>query len=85
VDDSSRKNLLFPVGDRGPPELKESLASLRLGPDREVLEVLVLNEPNWPEIDVFRPPPATFALLSFAAAWGGFNSEFTDVVNAYNA
>jgi hypothetical protein len=68
VDGSSRKNLLLLVGDKGPPELKESLASLRLGPGREVLEALVLNEPNWPEIDVFRPPPATFALLSFAPA-----------------
>jgi len=46
VDGSSRKNLLLPVGDRGPPGLKESLASLRLGPVREALEVLVLNEPN---------------------------------------
>ena len=68
MDGSSRKNLLLPVGDRGPPGLKESLVSLRLGPGREALEVLVLNEPNCPEIDVFRPPPATFALLSFAPA-----------------
>ena len=82
VAGSSRKNLLLPVGERGPLPLNDSLASLRLGPVREVLEVLVLNEPRWPEIDVFRPPPTTVALPSFVAACGGFKGEFTEVENA---
>ena len=68
MDGSSRKNLLLPVGERGPAPLNDSLASLRLGPGREAIAVLVLNDPRWPEIDVFRPLPVTLALISFAAA-----------------
>ena len=84
VDGSSRKNLLFPVGDRGPGPLKDSLASLRLGPGRAVLEVVVPNEPRWPEIDVFRPLPVIAALPSFIVACGGFKGEFTDAANAWD-
>ena len=82
MDGSSRKNLLLPVGERGPLPLNDSLASLRLGPGREVLEVLVLNEPMWPEMDDFRPLPKTLALLSFVVACGSFKGELTDVENA---
>lgn len=82
MDGSSRKNLLFPVGDRGPAPLNESLASLRLGPVRAALDVVVPNEPRWPEIEVFRPLPATVTLPSFVVACGGFRGEFTDVANA---
>ena len=82
MDGSSRKNLLLPVGERGPLPLNDSLASLRLGPVREVVEVLVLKEPRWPEMDDFRPLPNTLALLSFVVACGGFKGEFTDVENA---